>query len=64
MYQTTAQAPLMLTIRQTAAAAKLPEYAVRRWVKDGTIPCIMAGSKALINYDKLVEMLNSLGVSE
>lgn len=42
----------MLTVHETAARAKsegLPvsEYALRRWVKTGAIPCRMAGRTAL-----------------
>jgi len=51
------EAPRMLTIRETARTGILPESALRTMVKDGRAPHIMVGCKALINYDKLVQML-------
>lgn len=53
--------PRMLTIRQTAATGILPEAALRRMVKDGTIPAIYSGTKAFINFDTLCDMLTRLG---
>ena len=53
----TTNAPKMLTIRQTAKTGILPENALRQMVKNGTAPFIMCGNKALINYNKLVQML-------
>ena len=50
-------APKMLTIRQVAKTGILPEYAIRTMVKNGKAPFIMCGNRALINYDKLVRML-------
>lgn len=57
MDEITKTVPKMLTIRQVAATGILPENAIRQMVKNGTAPHIMAGCKALINYDKLVRML-------
>lgn len=54
---TTITAPRMMTIREVARTKILPENAVRQMVKNGTAPFIMCGTKALINYDKLVKML-------
>lgn len=51
------QAPRMMTIRQVAATKILPENALRQMVRNGTAPHIMCGTRALINYDKLVQML-------
>ena len=53
-------APRMMTIRQIAKTGLLPEHALRSMVKSGQAPHIMVGSKALINYDKLLEMLRQL----
>lgn len=50
--------PRMMTIRQIAKTGLLPEHALRRMVNTGEIPSIKAGNKNLINYDRLVEMLN------
>lgn len=52
--------PRMLTIRQVAATGILPEHALRMMQKNGTLPCVMAGCKALVNYDKLLEKLQQL----
>lgn len=49
--------PKMMTIRQVAATGILPEYAIRTGVKTGSIPAFYCGSKALINYDRLVQIL-------
>lgn len=58
MQETTIQnVPRMLTIRETAKTGILPEHALRRMVKEGKAPVLMCGSKALINFDKLVAML-------
>ena len=53
-------APKMMTIRQVAATGLLPEYALRQLVKQGKIPCLQVGNRTLINYSRLVEMLNQL----
>ena len=53
--------PTMMTIRQVAATGVLPEAALRRLVKDGTIPAIYSGTKAFINFDRLCEMLSQVG---
>lgn len=52
--------PRMMTIREIAKTGLLPENALRTMVKDGRAPHIMVGNKAMINYDKLVEMLEGL----
>lgn len=52
--------PKMLTIRQTAETGILPEYALRRMVKENRIPHVMTGTKALINFTLLCQQLNSL----
>ena len=57
MTEITNTMPKMMTIRQTAATGLLPEHAIRQMVKAGTCPHIMVGTKALINFDKLVKML-------
>lgn len=60
MTENNEKAPRMMTIRQIAKTGVLPEHALRSMVKSGQAPHIMVGSKALINYDKLVEMLRQL----
>lgn len=51
--------PRFLTIRETARTKILPEHLLRSWEKQGKLPCIYAGRKCLVNFDKLVEQLNS-----
>lgn len=51
--------PHLMSIRQTAATGILPENLLRSWEKQGKLPCIYSGKKCLINFDKLVEMLNN-----
>lgn len=53
--------PTMMTIRQAAATGILPEAALRRMVKNKTIPAIYSGTKAFINFDRLCEMLSQTG---
>ena len=53
--------PTMVTIRQAASTGILPESALRRMVKDGTIPVIYSGNKAFLNFDRLCEMLSQVG---
>lgn len=60
METNTISTPRMLTIRQAAATGILPENALRQMVKAGTCPHIMIGNKALINFDRLVQMLEAL----
>lgn len=50
--------PRMRTIRQTAAELNLPEFFIRRLVAEDKIVYVKAGSKALVNVDRLVEYLN------
>ena len=52
--------PRMWTIRQIARTGILPENAIRRMVAEGTIRTIKSGNKHLINFDKLLRMLEDL----
>jgi len=60
---TQSRIPKMVTIRQAAATGILPEAALRRMVKDGTIPAIYSGTKAFLNFDRLCEMLSQVGTA-
>ena len=33
------------------------EYTLRLWVKNGTLPAVYSGQKALISYAKVIEIL-------
>lgn len=52
--------PTMLTIREIARTGLLPEHALRLLLKDGKLPVIFVGKKALINFDRLCEQLTTL----
>lgn len=52
--------PKMMSIKEVAQTGLLSEYALRLLLKQGKLPCVMVGAKALVNFDKLVEQLNSL----
>lgn len=47
-----------LTIRETAKTGILPEFRLRQLHKQGKIPCIMCGSKCMVNYDLLLKSLD------
>lgn len=49
--------PRMKTIRQAARESGVPEHWLRQAVKDGKVVHVMAGRKALVNFDKLLEYL-------
>ena len=52
--------PKMMTIKECAKTGILPEFALRRLVRENKIPHIMTGTKALINFTLLCQQLNSL----
>jgi len=52
--------PRMMTVREIAREGILTEHALRLMLKAGRLPAIYVGTKALINYDRLVEQLASL----
>ncbi len=50
--------PRMMTIRAIAKEIGLAESAVRRMVKEGKLPYIRVGSRFLINYSKVCDLIN------
>ena len=50
--------PKMRTIRQASKDCDIPEHFLRQLVKQNKIIYVMAGSKALVNVEKLIEYLN------
>lgn len=36
---------------------QVSEYALRRWIKEETLPAAHTGNKALISYNKVLEIL-------
>lgn len=51
--------PHMLTIRECAQETGLSEHFLRRKALSGEIVSVRAGTKILINLDRLIEHLNS-----
>ena len=39
---------------------RVSECALRRWVKEGKLPAIHTGNKALISYNKVLEILEGI----
>ena len=50
----------MMTVRELAITGILTEHAIRLMVKQNKLPVLYIEKKALINYEKTVEMLQSL----
>ena len=59
----TSETPNMMSVRQVAKTGILSEYALRAMLKEGKLPAIYVGNKALINYDMLCEQIKNLNVS-
>ena len=57
------ETPNMMTVRQIAKTGILSEYALRAMLREGKVPAIYVGNKALINYDMLCEQIKNLNVS-
>lgn len=57
--------PTMVTINKAAEMTGVTYSALRRWIKSGTFAYyVMAGSKYLINLERLVEFLNAPASSD
>lgn len=48
---------IFYTIREVAATGILPEHALRLMQKQHKLPCIMRGTKCMVNYPLLLEQL-------
>ena len=51
--------PSFMSIRQVAATGLLTEYTLRMMEKQKRLPGVYTGRKFLVNFDRLVEQLNS-----
>lgn len=51
--------PTMLSVKEVAHRTKLPEYTIRRLITDKKVPFINNGKKYYVNYERLVDYLNS-----
>lgn len=47
-----------LTVTETAEQTGLSAYFIRQGIRDGWIPFIRCGNKAMINYPKLISILD------
>ena len=54
----------MMTVRELAKTNILTEHAIRLMLKQNKLPVRYIGKKALINYEKTVEMLQNLTVTQ
>ena len=53
------ETPTMLTIKETAAKTGLAEYRIRQLCLEKKIIYIQCGKKYLVNYEKLIDYLNT-----
>lgn len=58
----TVEVPRFMSIREVARTGILSEYTLRLMEKQKRLPCVYAGRKCLINFDRLVEQLNTPAV--
>lgn len=56
--------PRMRTIKECAEELNIPVYALRTWVKQGAVPAVYCGKKALLNLDRVIEFLEGGAVDE
>lgn len=61
MQETKSPLPKMRTIAEASRETGIPQHALRVWVKNKQIPAVYAGTKALINLDRLLDFLNGGG---
>ena len=50
---------IVAEIKALDPGSEVTEYYVRQLVKDGAVPVVWAGSKALINLDDVLDLLRS-----
>ncbi len=55
--------PKMMTVREIAKLGIMPEHALRIMLKAGQLPALYVGKKALVNYDKLCDLLHNLNAA-
>ncbi len=52
--------PRFMSIRETARTGLLPEALLRSMVKQGKVPGVYSGTRFLVNYDRLCDVLNDM----
>ena len=55
----TIEVPRFMSIREVAKTGLLSEYTLRLMEKQKKLPCVYTGRKCLVNFDRLLEQLNS-----
>ncbi len=55
--ENTRSIPRMMTPNEVARTGILTEYAIRKGIREGSIPFVKIGSHFRVNYDKLLKML-------
>ena len=53
----TTRLPKLMSIREVARTGVIPEHALRQLVREGKIPCVYSGRKALICFDRLCDLI-------
>lgn len=38
---------------------QVSEYALRRWIKEGKLPAVYSGKKALISYNRVLDIIKA-----
>lgn len=56
--------PRVVGIKTAAQEFGIAEFALRRWVKSGELPCIHCGRRILINCSVLSEFLSCQGSAQ
>lgn len=49
--------PLMLTVRETAKRAGMPEHAIRRWIAEGKLRTVTSGNRFYVSWASVVRFL-------
>lgn len=60
----TMEIPRFMSIREVAKTGLLSEYTLRLMEKQRRLPGVYSGRKFLVNFDRLVEQLNSSNQGE
>lgn len=50
--------PLVLSVREAAQRAGVPEYALRRWIAQGSVHAVKSGRKLFVTWGSLVRFLS------
>ena len=56
----TSKIPILVTVRRLCELTGMRESTVRRLLKEGKLPAIYSGNRALIHYEKFCEMIGNL----